>query len=118
MNRLKKLRIERGLLQSDIAKVINKGERTVGFYETGQRDMGTKTLAILSDFFNVTIDYLLGNSDVRNSKDIKLDDMEIAFANSIKQLNKKNQETLKNILDGLLAKQKIEDEKKDCIYKS
>lgn len=66
MNRLKELRIEKGLLQSDIAKIINKGERTVGFYETGERDMNTETLAILSDFFNVSIDYLLGKSDVRD----------------------------------------------------
>lgn len=66
MNRLKELRIEKELLQSDIAKIINKGERTVGFYETGERDMNTETLAILSDFFNVSIDYLLGKTDIRN----------------------------------------------------
>ena len=66
MNRLKELRIEKGLLQSDIAKIINKSERTVGFYESGERDMNTETLAKLSDFFNVTIDYLLGKSDIRN----------------------------------------------------
>ncbi len=68
MNRLRELRLEKGLLQSDIAKIINRGERTVGFYETGDRDMGTETLSILSDFFGVTIDYLLGKSDERNSK--------------------------------------------------
>ena len=53
LNRLRQLRLEKGLLQSDIAKIISKSERTVGFYETGERDMGTETLAILSDFFNV-----------------------------------------------------------------
>lgn len=67
MNRLKELRIEKGLLQADIAKIINKSERTVGFYETGERDMGTETLSILSDFFNVSIDYILGKTDIRNS---------------------------------------------------
>lgn len=66
LNKLKELRIERGLLQSDIAKIINKSERTVGFYETGERDMGTETLSILSDFFNVSIDYILGKTDIRN----------------------------------------------------
>lgn len=66
MNRLKDLRIERGLLQSDIAKVINKSDRIIGFYETGERDMGTETLAKLADFFNVSIDYLLGKTEVRN----------------------------------------------------
>lgn len=66
MNRLKQLRLERGLLQSDIAKVIKKSERIVGFYETGERDMNTETLSILADFFNVSIDYLLGKTDIRN----------------------------------------------------
>lgn len=71
MNRLRELRIEKDLLQSDIAKLINKSERTIGFYETGERDMNTETLAILSDFFNVSIDYLLGKSDIRNPEEIK-----------------------------------------------
>lgn len=69
MNRLKQLRLERGLLQSDIAKVIKKSERIVGFYETGERDMNTETLSILADFFNVSIDYLLGKTDIRNLED-------------------------------------------------
>ena len=71
LNRLRELRLEKGLLQSDISKIINKGERTVGFYETGERDMGTETLSILSNFFNVSIDYLLGKSDIRNPEEIK-----------------------------------------------
>ncbi len=78
MNRLKELRIEKGLLQSDIARIINKGERTVGFYETGERDMGTETLAKLSDYFNVSIDYLLGKTDIRNIEELK----QVKFANA------------------------------------
>jgi transcriptional regulator with XRE-family HTH domain len=66
LNKLKQLRLERGLLQSDIAKVIKKSERIVGFYETGERDMNTETLSILADFFNVSIDYLLGKTNIRN----------------------------------------------------
>lgn len=66
MNRLKQLRLEKELLQTDIAKIINKSERTVGFYETGERDMNTETLATLANFFNCSIDYLLGKSNVRN----------------------------------------------------
>ena len=67
MNRLKELRIEKGLLQSDIARIIKKSDRIVGFYESGDRDMNTETLAILADYFNVSIDYLLGKSDIRNA---------------------------------------------------
>lgn len=108
MNRLKDLRLERGLLQSDVAKVIHKSDRMVGFYETGKRDMGTDTLAILADFFNVSIDYLLGKTDVRKQGTIKLDDIDIAFASGVKGLNDENKETLKNIMEGLLAKQELE----------
>lgn len=67
MNRLKELRIEKGLLQSDVAKVIHKSDRMVGFYENEKRDMGTETLALLADFFNVSIDYLLGKTDIRKT---------------------------------------------------
>lgn len=78
MNRLKELRIEKELLQSDIAKIINKSERTVGFYETGERDMGTETLSKLAEFFNVSIDYLLGKSDIRNLENQQEDPLGLA----------------------------------------
>ena len=80
VNRLKELRLEKGLLQSDIAKIINKSERTVGFYETGERDMGTETLAILSDFLNVSIDYLLGKSNIRNPEKLDKELLDIGLS--------------------------------------
>ena len=79
MNRLKELRLEKGLLQSDVAKVINKSDRLVGFYENGKRDMSTETLAILADFFNVSIDYLLGKSDIRKSDEQIKQDFDFAY---------------------------------------
>lgn len=78
MNRLKELRLEKGLLQSDIAKVINKSDRAIGLYERGERDMGTETLSILSNFFNVSIDYILGKTSIRNIDELK----NIQFANA------------------------------------
>ena len=109
MNRLKELRIEKGLLQSDIAKIIKKSDRVVGFYEKGERDMSTETLTILSDFFNVSIDYLLGNSDIRYSE-VNIDKADIAFANGIKGLNETNKAIIKATLEGLLAKQEKDKE--------
>lgn len=79
MNRLKELRLEKGLLQSDVAKVINKSDRLVGFYENGKRDMSTETLAILADFFNVSIDYLLGKSNIRKSDEQIKQEFEFAY---------------------------------------
>lgn len=80
MNRLKELRLERGLLQSDIAKIIDKSERTVGFYETEERDMGTETLSKLSTFFDVSIDYLLGKSNIRNPEKLDKELLDIGLS--------------------------------------
>ena len=113
MNRIKELRTEKGLFQSDVAKYIGKSERIVGFYEKGERDPNTDTLLKLSELFDVSIDYILGKTDVKNVQTVDLDDIDIAFASGIRGLNKENQETLKNIIIGLLAKQKSENNKKD-----
>lgn len=113
MNRIKQLRMEKHLLQSDLAKHIGKSERIVGFYENGERDPSTETLLKLADLFDVSIDYLLGKTDVKNLESISLSDIDIAFASGIKGLNEENQETLKNIMEGLLAKQKLEEPEED-----
>ena len=74
MNRLKLLRKERGLFQSDIAKVLNVSVAAVGFYENEKRDMSPDTILKIADYFNVSIDYLLGKTDVRNPGQ-KIDDV-------------------------------------------
>ncbi|AEY64809.1 helix-turn-helix transcriptional regulator [Clostridium sp. BNL1100] len=66
-NRLRELRKEKGLTQMELAKQLNVSDRSVGFYETGERDPDTDTLRKLSDFFDVSIDYLLCRSDIRKT---------------------------------------------------
>ncbi len=75
MNRLKQLRLEKNLLQSDVAKEINVSSRAIGFYENNKRNMKPDIVIKLADYFGVSIDYLLGKTDVRNINDIN-------FANS------------------------------------
>ena len=50
MNRLKQLRLEKGLLQQDVAKIIDVSDRAVGFYENEKRDMSTEILTKLADY--------------------------------------------------------------------
>lgn len=61
--RIKELRIERGLSQSQLAEELNTTQRTVSKYELEQLDLNTHTLIILCKLFNVPADYLLGLSD-------------------------------------------------------
>lgn len=70
-NRLRELRKEKGLTQMELAKQLNVSDRSVGFYETGERDPDTDTLRKLSDFFDVSIDYLLCRSDIRKTEKVE-----------------------------------------------
>lgn len=67
MNRLKQLRKERNLYQSEIAKIIGVTTSAYGYYENGKRDMSTDILTRLANYFNVSTNYLLG-IDTENSK--------------------------------------------------
>lgn len=71
MNRLKFLREEKGLLQEDIGKLLNLSGRAIGNYENGKRDMSPDTIIKLANFFNVSTDYLLGKTDIRNETNEK-----------------------------------------------
>ena len=63
MERLKKLRKERGLNQSALAKQLDISVSAYGNYELDQRDPSIETLIKLADFYNVSIDYLLGRDN-------------------------------------------------------
>ena len=65
MNRLLDLRKERNCTQSQIAEVIGCTYQAYQRYEKGLREPDFATLQKLSEFFGVSIDYILGNSDVR-----------------------------------------------------
>lgn len=69
--KIKKLRKERKLSQEELGKILNIPYRVIGFYETNKRFPQEKeTLIKFADFFNVSVDWLLGRTEVRSfSKD-------------------------------------------------
>ncbi|MFZ5354551.1 MAG: helix-turn-helix domain-containing protein [Bacillota bacterium] len=69
MNRIRDLRKERNMTQAELAGFLMVSDRSVGFYETGERDPDTDTLRKLADYFGVSIDYLLGRSEIRETAD-------------------------------------------------
>ena len=61
--RLISLRTEQKLRQKDLASNINIALRTYLYYESGEREPTLSTLIDLADFFNVSLDYLVGRSN-------------------------------------------------------
>lgn len=60
---LKKLRIERGLSQKELTDRLAINRSTYARYETSSTQPDFDTLKLLAEFFNVTTDYLLGNTN-------------------------------------------------------
>lgn len=63
MLRLKELREDRDLRQSDVARATGIDQRTISNYETGKSNPDSYALIKLADFFEVSVDYLLGRTD-------------------------------------------------------
>ena len=63
MNRIKELRESVGLRQIDVAKATCIDQKTLSNYETGKTNPDSYSLIRLADFFDVSIDYLVGRID-------------------------------------------------------
>lgn len=101
--RLKELRLNAGLTQKELASAINTSQQNIGFYELGKRNPKREILNNLSNFFHVSIDYLLGNTDIKNSDTLSDQDLlDLLNTGSAsydgKPLTKKDQETLLQVL--------------------
>lgn len=62
-DRIQLLKINKKLLQKEIAEAVGISVRTYQRYETGERTPDTDTLIKLADYFDVSTDYLLGRTD-------------------------------------------------------
>lgn len=65
-NRLREIRKKHNLNQTQIAEKINMSQMGYSKYETGEIMLHTRLLIKLARFYNVSIDYLLGLTDVED----------------------------------------------------
>lgn len=61
--RLKLLKTHKNLLQKDIAAAIGVSLRAYQYYETDTKEPTMSKLIALADYFDVSIDYLVGRTD-------------------------------------------------------
>lgn len=60
---LKQLRIDKGLGQTELAKTLGFSKGIISLWENGLREPGMFSLIKLAEFFNITIDELVGIDD-------------------------------------------------------
>ena len=61
--RIRDLREDADLTQKQVGEAINVPQRTYAYYECGQRMVPPQVLCALADFYNVSVDYILGRVD-------------------------------------------------------
>ena len=105
MNKIAELRKEKHLNQVGLAIALNISQYTVSAYETGRQQPSSDMLIALADFFNVSIDYLLGRSNIKHCADDvcnnNLSQNEIQLLDIYKTLSKEKQEQAIGILFAL-----------------
>lgn len=104
-NRLKHLRKEQKISQADMAKLIDVTPQAYSRYELGQRELGYEMLCKLADYFNVSVDYLIGHEKKavaeRTTAEIELQN-DIYF-NNFKKLYKIMTEAQKIFCFGMIV---------------
>lgn len=61
--RIRDLIEDADLTQKQVGEAINVPQRTYAYYESGQRMVPPQVLCALADFYNVSVDYILGRVD-------------------------------------------------------
>lgn len=112
--RLKQLREEKGLLQEELARALSVSPSAIGMYERDYREPSDELLLQIASFFDVSVDYLLGNSDVRNHHEAQdpLGLEQLGF--NIKDYvppTPKQKEQIKTIIETILQDNKKENNK-------
>ena len=65
--RLRDLREDKDLTQTAVAAILKMSQTGYSKYETGENDVPTHVLLKLADFYDTSVDYLLGRTDERTA---------------------------------------------------
>ena len=69
--RIRDLREDLDLRQKDVAELLNVGQKTYSDYELGKSRIPVDSIIILAKFYNVSLDYICGVSNVKNEFPLK-----------------------------------------------
>lgn len=64
IERIRALREDNDLTQTDIAKILHIGQKTYSDYELGRTRIPIERILILAKFYNVSMDYICGATDI------------------------------------------------------
>lgn len=97
--RLKNLREIKGYNQERLAKLLGLSSSTIGMYEQSRRQPDNDTLVKIAELFDVSVDYLLGKTEVKDINKPYSDEIEKAIFNKIKELSTDEKKAILNVME-------------------
>jgi len=102
INRIKELREEKGMTQQRLSIELGVTQEAVSGYENGRHFISMPCLLKLSEMFNVSCDYILCLSDIRNITAVKdLSHEEIQLISDFRQLLPSERAMVKGYINGI-----------------
>ncbi|CDH30134.1 putative DNA-binding protein [Xenorhabdus bovienii str. Jollieti] len=106
--RLRELRRQKGLSQSELGKLAELHYTHIGRFERGTSRPGSDTLKRLADVLDVTSDYLLEGAETDAAK-ARFEDRELLRQfQAVEQLPEEDKEVIKKLLDAFLTKKQLQ----------
>lgn len=95
--RLQEIREDRDVSRKELSAFLNISVSALGMYEQGRREPNIETLVKIADYFNVSLDFLLGR-DFSGNNTQELQEA-LQFKNEIKNLPSEYREIIKFMLE-------------------
>lgn len=103
MLRIRELRLENGISQKELAEKFSMSQGNLCDWEKGRSEPDVSSLVALADFFGVSVDYLVGRTDVQSpvDEDDKLINEKRLLVEKIKRADEKTLRVLTSVADAI-----------------
>lgn len=106
LERLKSLREQAGISQKRLAESIGVSQQSVNKYENHNIEPDIETLIHIADYFDTSVDYLIGHSDIdhriEHLQPYDLNDTEMNLIKKYRSLSKRQRQSISDVIDNYL----------------
>lgn len=105
---VKLLRQEKGISQQALADVLGISQQSINHYENHNTQPDIQTLILMADYFNTSVDYIVGHTDIKdpfdNTAAYHLNETEAALVAKYRSLTSKERACVAQVIDMLLER--------------
>ena len=110
--RIRDLREDADKTQTDIAGVLGTTAQYYGKYEKGEREIPFCRAVELADYYDVSLDYIAGRTNIRDKSDVTLTSEESELLRRFRSLSERNKGKAELFIDQLCESEASDEEKK------